>query len=167
MTEFTNNISSVYTDSISRKGTIDLERTPFMRVEEERCWSKLDELRTEATLKLKGTSNDEPIAQYIAHVHAKLEEQRQDALQWLETFKSDKGGAHLEVVHAKRRLVAMYHQEIELLKQDLGAPNFIRARGELIFQGARYVQDPPPLQNILVDNADSVNRNVCRRLYGF
>lgn len=108
-----------------------------MSVEEERCWAELLELRTEAVLKYEDTSDNEHIVQYLACVREKLQDHRRDALQWLETFEGV--SIQLEVVHAKRRIVAMYHQEIELMEQGIEAPHAVRARGDLIIHGNRQV----------------------------
>ena len=106
-----------------------------MSVEEERCWAELVQLRAKAVLEYENTSNNEHIVQYITCIREKLQDHRRDALQWLETFNDTH--VQLEVVHAKRRIVAMYHQEIELMEQGIEAPHVIRARGDLIIHGNR------------------------------
>ena len=114
--------------------------------DEEKRWLELVQLRTKAiVLKDETTLNDEdmgvnsdPIVQHIDWVHAKLEDQCQYTLKWMENFKSIKGtDLYNRIVHGRRRLVALYHQEIEFLQQGLEVPNYMHTKGEAIVLGAR------------------------------
>ena len=104
--------------------------------DEEKRWHELLQLRTDAILDYQSTSDYDSITQYLASVREMLESQRQYTLNWFKFFeKTNTTNVDKMHIHARRRVVAMYHQEIELLEQCLEAPDFIYTKGEAIVQG--------------------------------
>lgn len=102
-------------------------------------WNELQPLR-EALLDREESGNldDNDRAQYISFVRSKLKEQHQHTLKWLAEFKGViKADSYCRVEHGRRRILAMYHQEIELLEQGPGILRLAYADGDAIIQGIR------------------------------
>ena len=132
-------MTRVYTNSICRRGVQDPERTVSIINAETSCWNELVPLR-DALLDSEesGNLNDNKLTQYIALVQSKLEKQHQYTLKWLTESKGVmKADSYCRVRHGRRRILAMYHQELELLKQGPEILRLAYADGDTIIQGIR------------------------------
>ena len=105
-----------------RGGNLDPERTSWMKDKEEKLLDELREMRSITYMRHfyenPGAEDSSWVPVYIKEVQDLLDCDLAFANRWMEKNMSIKGFPKWkEEVHARRRTIAIYHQEISLLRQ--------------------------------------------------
>lgn len=155
---------------------IDPERTNDMEAEEGKLAHELNSLKwtiCEEQSRLRHIyAEDDWITTYVKELCTLRDIALAHARSWMD-MNRDLKGTHewKEEVHGKRRIVAIYHQEIDLYRQGAEIPVVASRSNELIADGFRYVLLSSTLQggSIIYKNLFlcSVNKTEFRQVYRF
>ena len=123
-----------------RGGNVDPERTPQMKSNEETVRNELQELKSIAHMNHFCENPDAHesswIPVYIKEVQDLLDCDLLYANRWMKKNLETKGlPKWKEEVHARRRIIAIYHQEIDLFGQGIDVPWLAFQRNESILAG--------------------------------
>lgn len=131
-------ISRLFKNTICRKdGALDPDRTPRMIYREDLTVKYCQFLRL--SFADEHALRDDPdawIEEYLEELASQIELELRAALRYIEVTSEVKGSAEWnEMVHGWRRLIALRHQERELIKQGLDIPLLARQSNASIAQG--------------------------------
>ena len=123
-----------------RGGNLDPERTSWMKDKEEKLLDELREMKSIAHMRhfYENPDADELswVPVYIKEVQDLLNCDLAFANRWMEKNVSIKGLTKWkEELHARRRTIAIYHQEIDLFRQGVDVPWLAFQRNESILAG--------------------------------
>lgn len=156
-----------------KDGSIDPDRTASMKEHEEELLHNLQKHRT--TLADEYALRDNPsgwVDEYISDLTGAIESHLLDTRRFIEKNTSIKNSEFWDQkVHGERRLIGLFHQERELIKQGLDVPLLALEANASILHGNRYVQ--LILTCSLCTDGNSftypgrVNKREFRKVYGF
>lgn len=135
-------IYSAFENSICRRGgTEDPERTKAMEREEGAVFDRLHNMKVHFSgdrfYMVAHPTHNSWVEPYVMEVQEMLERELIDARCYLDEPDHPKGSPlWKQDVHARRRLIAIYRQEISLHRQGTHLPEFAREMGESIIHGA-------------------------------
>ena len=124
-----------------RDGSIDPDRTADMKQHEEQLLLNLQNHRS--TLADEHALRDDPngwLDEYISDLTGAIQSHLRDVRRFMERNTDIKGSLVWDVtVHGERRLIGLFHQEVELIKQGLDVPLLALEEKASIIHGNRYV----------------------------
>ncbi|KAK7684486.1 hypothetical protein QCA50_005664 [Cerrena zonata] len=134
-----------------RGGALDPDRSIDMKTREDKVIKYLQGWKVSLSDKYAYRSDPNGwVSKYVEELSCRIDAELRDVLLYLDQPSDVQGSAKwMEVVHGSRRMIALHHQERELILQGLDIPL-------LAFQSC-----------VSIPYGNRVNRREFRRLYGF